>query len=81
MSVQRLVRATECNSDALRYRRTVQNNNGVRQGCVSHPPTSLNRIMYDALEEHDRKVSIGGKTITNMRFADDTNAFAAKIHS
>ena len=27
-------------------------------------------IMYDALEKHDGKVSIGGKNITNMRLAD-----------
>ena len=27
--------------------------------------------MFDALEEHDGKVSIGGRNITNLRFADD----------
>ena len=27
--------------------------------------------MSDALEEHDGKVSIGGRNITNLRFADD----------
>ena len=32
--------------------------------------------MSDALEEHDGKPSIGGRTITNLRFADDTNALA-----
>ena len=32
--------------------------------------------MSDALEEHDGKVSIGGRTITNLRFADDINALA-----
>ena len=36
----------------------------------------LKRIMSDALEEHDRKVSIGGRNITNLRFADDTDALA-----
>ena len=30
--------------------------------------------MPDALEEHDGKVSIGGRNITNMRFADDIDA-------
>ena len=30
--------------------------------------------MSDALEEHDGKVSIGGRTITNLRFADDIDA-------
>ena len=34
------------------------------------------RIMSDALEEHDGKVSIGGRNITNLRFADDIDALA-----
>ena len=32
--------------------------------------------MSDALEEHDGKVSIGGRNITNLRFADDIGALA-----
>ena len=32
--------------------------------------------MADALEEHDGKVSIGGRNITNLRFADDIDALA-----
>ena len=32
--------------------------------------------MSDAVEEHDGKVSIGGKNITNLRFADDIDALA-----
>ena len=32
--------------------------------------------MPDALEEHDGKVSIGGRNITNLRFADDIHALA-----
>ena len=32
--------------------------------------------MSDALEEHDRKISIGGRNITNLRFADDIYALA-----
>ena len=31
----------------------------------------LERVMSDALEKHDGKVSIGGKTITNLQFADE----------
>ena len=34
--------------------------------------------MADALEEHDGKVSIGGRNITNLRFADDIDALAEK---
>ena len=32
--------------------------------------------MSDALEEHDGKVSIGGRNITNLQFADDSDALA-----
>ena len=32
--------------------------------------------MSDAQEEHDGKVSIGGRNITNLRFADDIDALA-----
>ena len=32
--------------------------------------------MSDALKEHDRKVNIGGRTITNMQLADDIDALA-----
>ena len=34
--------------------------------------------MSDALEEHDGKVSIGRRTITNLRFADDIDALPEK---
>ena len=58
-----------------KFRTTV----GVRQGCLL-PPTLFNiflkRIMSDALEEHDGKVSIGGRNITNLWFADDIDALA-----
>ena len=32
--------------------------------------------MTDALEEHDGKVSISGRNITSLRFADDIDALA-----
>ena len=34
--------------------------------------------MTDALEEHQGTVSIGGKTTTNFRFADDIDGLAGK---
>ena len=34
--------------------------------------------MTDALEDHDGTVSIGGRTITNLRFADDINGLAGE---
>ena len=50
---------------------------GVREGCLLSPTLFhifLDRIMFDVLEKHDGKVSIGGRNITNLRFADDTDA-------
>ena len=32
--------------------------------------------MPDAMKEHDGKVSIGGRNITNLLFAEDTDALA-----
>ena len=51
----------------------------VRQGCLLSLTLFnifLERIMSDALEEHDWKVSIGCRNITNLRFADDIDALA-----
>ena len=54
---------------------------GVRQGCLLSP-TLLNifleRIMTDASEDHEGTVSIRGRTITNLRFADDSDGLAGE---
>ena len=34
--------------------------------------------MADALEDHKGTVSIGGRTITNLRFADDIDGLAGE---
>ena len=47
----------------------------------SHPPSSTyfwKRITTDALEDHEGTVSIGGRTISNLRFADDIDGLAAE---
>ena len=57
----------------------VQNNSRSKQGFLLSLTLFnifLERTMSDALEEHDRKVSIGGRNITNLRFADDIDALA-----
>ena len=54
---------------------------GVRQGCLLSPTLFnifLERIMIDALEDHEGTVSTGGRTITNLRFADDIDGLAGE---
>ena len=56
---------------------------GVRQGCLLSLTLFnifLERIMSDALEEHDGNFSIDGRNITNLRFAERIDAQAEEGH-
>ena len=54
---------------------------GVQQGCLLSPTLLdiyLERIMTGTLEDHEGTVSTGGRTITNIRFADDIDGLAGE---
>ena len=54
---------------------------GVRQGCLLSPiflNIFVERITTDASEDHEVTVSIGGRAITDLRFADDIDGLAGE---
>ena len=56
---------------------------GIRQGCgCLLSPTLFNifleRIITDALEDHEGTVSIGGRTVPSLRFIDDVDGSAGE---
>ena len=60
-----------------RFRTTV----GARQGCLLSSTLFnifLDKVTIDAVENYEGTVSIGGRTITNLRFADDIDTLAGE---
>ena len=54
---------------------------GIRQGCLLSPTLSnifLERIMTDSFEDQEGSVGNIGRTIRNLRFPGDIDAFAGK---
>ena len=54
---------------------------GVQQGCLLSPTLFnifLERILTDSLEDREGTVTIGGGTITNLRFADDIDGLVGE---
>ena len=52
---------------------------GVRQGCIISPTLfniSLEKIMQEILNDHQTYISIGGRPLCNLRFADDIDLLA-----
>ena len=53
----------------------IDNGKGVRQGCIVSPllfNIYAENKMRDALEEWESGISVGGRMVTNLRYADDT---------
>ena len=68
-------------TSAVLFNGSIGDRVGARQGCLRSPTLVnmfLKRIMVDALEYHEGTVSTGGRTITNLRFADDIGDLAGE---
>ncbi|GFR73062.1 endonuclease-reverse transcriptase [Elysia marginata] len=68
-----------CNNSIGDWFRTLA---GVRQGCVLSPTLFnifLERILTNALQDHFGTVSIDGRPITNIRFANDINGLTGNV--
>ena len=67
-----VVRTEKGNSEGIKIRR------GTRQGCVLSPYlfNLFTELIFRVIENDDDGVSIGGRRISNLRYADDTGITA-----
>ena len=63
-----VVRTDRGNSDSIKIRR------GTRQGCVLSPYlfNLFTELIFRAIEKEGEGVTVGGRRISNLRYADDT---------
>lgn len=63
-----VVRTEQGNSEGIKIRR------GTRQGCVLSPYlfNLFTELIFRVIENEDEGVSVGGRRISNLRYADDT---------
>ena len=58
--------------------KSVRQHKIVKGGKLQKSACSFICVMTDALEDHEGTVSVGGRTITNLRFADDVDGLAGE---
>ena len=79
-----MIKALYCNSSSAVIINNIQGNTfkkifGVRLGCILSPVlfnVFLEEIMADIQNNHTSPISIGGLSISNLRFADDIDLIA-----
>lgn len=70
--------AIQINSSTGEWLKTIA---GLRKGCLLSSTLFnifLEKIMSDALDEYDGKVTIAGRNVTNLQFSDRTDALSEK---
>ena len=83
LGISKKQQCDQCSVLQWQHRRLVQNNGWRQAGLPSLAYYTLfniflERIMTDALQEHEGTISIGGRTVTNLRFADDIDGLAGR---
>ena len=79
-----MIKALYCNSSSAVLINNIQGKKfkttvGIRQGCLLSPVlfnVFIEKIMADIQNNHTSSISIGGLSISNLRFADDIDLIA-----